>query len=100
MKFHSPTWVPPSKRRKTKFDQSSRGNKKRPGKGVLKQPAAAPSFGPMDELDTALVSVPLGRVTMPGPQNEIDEAEQGEEEEPLEDDAEDEDGNGNQKDVM
>ena len=54
----------------------------------------------MDELDTALVSVPPGLVTMPGPQNEIDEAEQGEEEEPLEDDAEDEDGNGNQKDVM
>ena len=67
--------------------------KKRPGKGIFEKPAAAPSFGRMDELDTALVRVPPGPVSMPGSQNESDEAEQGEEEEPLDDDAEDEDGN-------
>ena len=47
-----------------------------------------------------LASVSPGLLTMPGPQNESDEAEQGEEEEPLEDDAEHEDGDDHQKDVM
>ena len=78
--------MPPSKKKKLR--PSSRGTKKRLGKGVSKQPATAPSFGPMDELDTALISVPPGLVTLPGPHEETDEAEQGEEEEPLEDDAE------------
>ena len=67
----------------------------------MKKPAAAATFGPLDELDTALVSAPGGPVTAGGSDNPSEEAEQGEEELPWEEDAEEEDGNGNddQKDV-
>ena len=75
--------------------------KKRPSSNKMKKPAAAATYGPLDELDTALVSAPGGPVTAGGSDNPSEEAEQGEEELPLEEDAEEEDGTGNddQKDV-
>ena len=87
--------------KKNQFDQSSHGTKKRPSSNKMKKPAAAATYGPLDELDTALVSAPGGPVTAGGSDNPSEEAEQGEEELPLEEDAEEEDGTGNddQKDV-